>query len=77
MMRCRWWCGCPSHKQLLGLTPAVLGFNLDKNFSKAGMMEGFVSVMLIPVAKSFDQGKSLGNLDQCFFYWINAGELCP
>jgi hypothetical protein len=30
------------------------------------MMEGVVSVMLSPVAKRFDRGKSLGNLDQRF-----------
>jgi hypothetical protein len=36
------------------------------------MMEGTVSVTLSPVAKRFDWGDSLGNLDQCFLldqYW--------
>ena len=34
--------------QLLGLIPAVLDSDLDKNFSKADLMEGIVFVMLRP-----------------------------
>ncbi len=45
-MRCRWCCGCSSPNQLLGLISAVLDSDLDKKFSKAGMMEETVFVML-------------------------------
>ncbi len=31
---------------MLGSIPAVLNLDMDKNFSKAGMMEGTVFVML-------------------------------
>jgi hypothetical protein len=76
-MRSRWCCGCPSCNQLLGLTPALLNSDLDKNSSKAGMMEGVHSVMLSLVTKRFDQGKSLTNLDQCFLLDQCQGALLP
>ncbi len=46
LMRCRWCCGCSFPNQMLGLIPAVLDSDINKNFSKAGTMEGTVFVML-------------------------------
>jgi hypothetical protein len=60
LMRCKWCSGCHSCNQLLGLTPAVLYYDLNKNSSKVGMIEGIVFVMLRPVTKRFAWGNFLG-----------------
>jgi hypothetical protein len=77
LMRCRWCCGCSSPNQLLGISPAVLDSDLDENFSKAGMMEGIVFVTLRPVAKRFDRGNYLCNLDRRFLLDQCQGVLLP
>ncbi len=42
-----WWCcGCSFPTQMLGSIPVVLDSDINKNFSKSGMMEGTVFVML-------------------------------
>jgi hypothetical protein len=72
-----WCCGCPSPNQLLGLMPAVLDSDLDKSFSNAGMIKGIVFVMLRPIAKRFDQGNYLCNLDQRLLLEQCQGVLLP
>jgi hypothetical protein len=62
---------------MLGLNSAVLDSNLDKSFSKSGMMEGIVFVMLRPVAKRFDWGKYLCNLNQHHLLEQCQGVLLP
>jgi hypothetical protein len=76
-MRCRWCSECSSRNQLLGFTLTVLDSNLDRNSSKAGMMEGIVFVMLRPAAKRFDWGHYLRNLDQHFLLDQCQGVLLP
>ncbi len=45
-MSCRWCCGCSFSNQMCGLISAVLDSDINKNFSKSGMMEGTVFFML-------------------------------
>ncbi len=61
---------------LLGVTPAVLNSGLDKNLSKAGIVEGVVFVTLRPVSKRLDRGNSLGILDR-FLLDQSQGALLP
>ncbi len=45
-MSCRWCCGCSFPNQMLGSISAVLDSDINKNFSKAGMIEGTVYFMV-------------------------------